>query len=119
MISEVLSICPKDRAFYYYILKDLSRGRNSLNYKMLQKVARNKKVSETFIIEQTKSMLSYITSYDEPDIDNYYAILNVPPDVSDAKIRQQWIELMKSHSSDKAGQQGLNRTKKIMRRIKY
>jgi len=33
-------------------------------------------------------MLSYITSYDEPDKDNYYEILIVPPDAFDAKIRR-------------------------------
>jgi len=87
-IRSFVDKCSKDRAFYYYVLKDLSRGRNSLNYKMLQKVARKKKVSENFIIEQTKSMLSYIISYDEPDMDNYYEILNVHPDAFDAKIRQ-------------------------------
>jgi len=69
----------KDRVFYYRVLKDVSKGKESQNYSILKKVARKKKVSESFIIEQAKSVLSYIAPYDEPEIDNYYEILNVPP----------------------------------------
>ena len=77
---DLIDKCSNDKIHHFNILKELSRGRNSLNYKILQKLAHKKKASETFIIEQTKSMLSYITSYDEPELDNYYEILNVSPD---------------------------------------
>ncbi|MCZ6684442.1 MAG: hypothetical protein O6849_00470 [Candidatus Dadabacteria bacterium] len=79
-IKRLVDKCFKDRTFYYFVLKDLSRGQNSLNYKILQKVARKKKVSEDFIIEQTKSVLSYITTYDEGELDNYYEMLKGSPE---------------------------------------
>ena len=112
-IKSLVDKFSKDRAFYYYVLKDISRGRSSINYKIMKKVARRKKVSENFIIEQAKSVLSYLAPYDEADLDDYYEILNVPPDASDEKIKLQWIELMKSHHPDKAGREGLDRAKKI------
>ncbi len=112
-ISSLVNKFSKDRTFYYNVIKDISRGRSSVNYKILKKVAHKKKVSENFIIEQAKSFLSYIDSYNEPDLDKYYDILNVPTDASDEKIRQQWIELMKSHHPDIVGQGELERAKKI------
>ncbi len=112
-IRSLVNKFSKDRIFYYYVLKDISMGRKSLNYKILKKVARKKKVSENFIIEQAKSVLSYIAPYDEPELDNYYEILNVSPDASNEIIREKWIELMKSHHPDKVGEQGVDRAKKI------
>ena len=103
----------KDRTFYYNVLKDISRGKSSANYKILKKVAYKKKVSENFIIERAKSVLSYIASFNGPDLDKYYDVFNVSPDASDKEIRQRWIELMKSNHPDKVGQGGLNRAKKI------
>lgn len=112
-IRSLVEKFSKDRAFYYYILKDISMGRESVNYKILKKVARKKKVSENFIIEQAKSVLSYIAPYDEPELENYYEILNVSPNASDQEIRERWIDLMKTHHPDKAGQTGADRAKKI------
>lgn len=103
----------KDRAFYYHVLKDISMGRESQNYKILKKVARKKKVSESFIIEQAKSVLSYIAPYDEPELENYYEVLNVSPDATDEIIREKWLELMKANHPDKVGQDGLDRAKRI------
>lgn len=112
-IRSLVNKFSKDRIFYYYVLKDISMGRKSLNYKILKKVARKKKVSENFIIEQAKSVLSYIAPYDEPELDNYYEVLNVSPDASNEIIREKWIELMKSHHPDKVGEEGVDRAKKI------
>ena len=112
-ISSLVNKFSKDRIFYYNVIKDISRGRSSVNYKILKKVARKKKVSENFIIEQAKTFLRYIDSYNEPDLDKYYDILNVPTNVSNEKIRQQWIELMKSNHPDIVGQDELERAKKI------
>ena len=112
-IRSLVNKVSKDRTFYYYVLKDISMGRKSLNYTILKKVARKKKVSENFIIEQAKSVLSYIALYDEPELDNYYEILNVSPDASNEIIREKWIELMKSHHPDKVGEEGVDRAKKI------
>lgn len=103
----------KDRVFYYHVLKDVSKGKESRNFSILKKVASKKKVSEIFIIEQAKSVLSYIAPYDEPEIDNYYEILNVPPDATVAMIRERWIELMKSYHPDKVGESGLDKATKI------
>ncbi len=112
-IMSLVNNFSKDSTFYYNVLKDISRGRGSANYKILKKVARKKKVSENFIIEQAKFVLGYIAPYDKPGLDKYYDILNVSPDTSDKEIRQQWIELMKSNHPDKVGQGGLDRAKKI------
>lgn len=112
-IRSLVDKFSKDRAFYYYVLKDISMGRDSVNYKILKKVARKKKVSESFIIEQAKSVLSYIAPYDEPELDNYYEILNVPPNATDEEIRERWIMLMKAHHPDKNGNETSDRAKKI------
>ncbi|GJM17005.1 MAG: hypothetical protein DHS20C13_23320 [Thermodesulfobacteriota bacterium] len=112
-ISSLVNEFSKDRAFYYNVLKDISRGQSSVNYKILKKVALKKKVSENFIIEQAKFVLGYIVPYDRPDLDKYYKILNVSPNASKEKIRQQWIKLMKSNHPDKVGQDGLDRAKQI------
>jgi|GEM_PF-2312325 len=112
-IRTLLDKFSKDRAFYYHVLKDVSKGKKSQNYSILKKVAKKKKVSESFIVDQAKSVLSYIAPYDEPDIDNYYEVLNVPPDATDDMIRERWIELMKSYHPDKAGESGLDKAKRI------
>jgi len=112
-IRTLVDKVSKDRAFYYYVLKDISMGRESINYKILKKVARKNKVSENFIIDQAKSVLSYIALYDEPELENYYEILNVPPNASDQEIRERWIELMKTCSPDKVGDGGTDKAKKI------
>ncbi|MEX0998532.1 MAG: LysM peptidoglycan-binding domain-containing protein [Thermodesulfobacteriota bacterium] len=112
-IRTLVNNFSKDRIFYYNVLKDISRGQSSENYKILKKVAYKKKVSENFIIEQAKLVLGYIASNDKLDLDNFYKILNVSPNASDEKIRQHWIELMKSHHPDKVGQGGLDRAKQI------
>jgi curved DNA-binding protein CbpA len=105
-----------DRVYYYHILKDISLGQRSPNYKLLEDIADKRKLSVDFIVEQSKSVLNiflpYYQSYQSDSLD-YYKILNVPKTASEEEIRRSWIELMKSHHPDKAGAQGLDTSKKI------
>lgn len=105
-----------DRVYYYHILKDISSGQRSPNYKLLEDIAERRKLSVDFIVEQSKSVLNffvpYYQSYQSDSLD-YYKILNVPKTAPDEEIRRSWIELMKSHHPDKAGAQGLDTSKKI------
>lgn len=105
-----------DRIYYYHILKDISSGRRSPNYRLLEGIAGRRKLSVDFIIEQSKSVLNffvpYYQSYETDSLD-YYRILNVPRNAPEEEIRRNWIELMKSHHPDMAGAQGLDASKKI------
>lgn len=112
-IRRLINKYSKNRAFYYHALKDISKGRESSNYSTLNKVATKKKVTENFIIEQAKSVLSYIDPYDEPETDNYYEILDIPLDASEQKIRERWIELTKSHDANNRTQEQLEKSNKI------
>ncbi len=112
-LAERLSL---DRVYYYHILKDISSGQRSPNYKLLEAIAARRKLSVDFIVEQSKSVLNfflpYYHSYQSDSLD-YYKILNVPKTASEEEIRRSWIELMKSHHPDKAGDEGLDTSKRI------
>ena len=115
-IREIVDKYSIDRIYYYHILKDISSGQRSPNFKHLQSVARKRKLSENFIIEQSKSVLNYFVPYYQSfqtDSLDYYKILNVPRNATEEEIRRSWIELMKSHHPDKAGADGLDVSKKI------
>ena len=112
-LAERLSL---DRVYYYHILKDISSGQRSPNYRLLEDIAERRKLSADFIVEQSKSVLNYFVPYyqgSETDSHDYYKILNVPRNAPEEEIRRNWIELMKSHHPDKAGAQGLDASKKI------
>ncbi len=115
-IRELADRFSLDRVYYYHILKDISSGQRSPNYKLLEDIAERRKLSVDFIVEQSKSVLNfflpYYQSYQSDSLD-YYKILNVPRTAQDEEIRRSWIELMKSHHPDKAGAQGLDTSKKI------
>ena len=102
-----------DRIFYFNILKDISDGKRSRNYDLLKKVARKRKLSENFIIEQAKSVLNFYVPYFQVELNDYYKILNVRYDATDEEIRRSWIELMKSHHPDRVGPDGLDEAKRI------
>ncbi|MBF8303513.1 MAG: Jem1p, DnaJ-like protein subfamily er 3, partial [Candidatus Dadabacteria bacterium] len=97
--------------FFFSLLKDISRGKDSPNYHALKKVARDEKISEQFIVEQAKFILSYFVPY-EPKED-YYKILNVSYTASAEEIKRSWLNLMKTYHPDKIGQDGLDITKKL------
>ena len=115
-IRELAERFSLDRVYYYHILKDISSGQRSPNYKLLEDIAVRRKLSVDFIMEQSKSVLNfflpYYQSYQSDSLD-YYKILNVPRNAPDEEIRRNWIELMKSHHPDKAGAEGLDPSKKI------
>ncbi len=115
-IRELAERFSLDRVYYYHILKDISSGRRSPNYKLLEGIAGRRKLSADFIIEQSKSVLNffvpYYQSYQSDSLD-YYKILNVPRNATEEEIRRNWIELMKSHHPDMAGAQGLDASKQI------
>ncbi|HZX13152.1 MAG TPA: hypothetical protein VFF49_01980, partial [Thermodesulfobacteriota bacterium] len=58
-IRELVREFSKDTFFFFSLLKDISRGKDSPNYHALKKVARDEKISEQFIVEQAKFILSY------------------------------------------------------------
>ena len=95
------------------MLKDINDGKNSPNYPIFSRIAQQKKVSESFIIDQAKSMVSYLAPYEQPDLDNYYEILGVDRSATDEQIRKKWISLMKFHHPDMAGEKESDRAKKI------
>lgn len=115
-IREVADRFSMDRVYYYHILKDISSGQRSPNFNLLKNLADRRKLSEDFIIEQSKTVLSYFIPYYEyyqSDSLDCYKILNVPWNASEEDMRRSWIELMKSHHPDKAGAEGLDTSKKI------
>jgi curved DNA-binding protein CbpA len=110
-IRELIGEFSKDAVFFCSLLKDISKGKDSPNYHVLKKVARDRKISEQFIIEQAKSILSLFAP-DEPKED-YYKILNISRLASADEIRSSWLDLMKTYHPDKIGDQGLDVTKKL------
>ncbi|MDA2919010.1 DnaJ domain-containing protein [Desulfobacterota bacterium AH_259_B03_O07] len=110
-IREILNEFSKDEVFFSSLLKDIAKGKDSTNYNLLKKVAKNKKISETFIIEQAKFILKYFTK-NEPKED-YYKILSVLPSSSSEEIRKSWLNLIKLQHPDKVGESGLETTKKL------
>ncbi len=112
-IREIVKKFSVDRIFYYSVLKDISNGRNSPNYHILQNVARKTNLSESFIVEQAKSVLNFYVPYYQSESPDYYKILNVKNDATEEEIRRSWIELMKSYHPDKVGPDGLDISKKI------
>jgi len=110
-IRELVREFSKDTFFFFSLLKDISRGKDSPNYHALKKVARDEKISEQFIVEQAKFILSYFVPY-EPKED-YYKILNVSHTASAEEIKRSWLNLMKTYHPDKIGQDGLDITKKL------
>lgn len=115
-IRELAERFSLDRIYYYHILKDISSGRRSPNYRLLEGIAGRRKLSVDFIIEQSKSVLNFFVPYyqsHQSDSLDYYKVLNVPRNATEEEIRRSWIELMKSHHPDMAGAQGLDASKKI------
>ncbi|MCI0482202.1 MAG: DnaJ domain-containing protein [Candidatus Dadabacteria bacterium] len=115
-IRELAERFSLDRIYYYHILKDVSSGRRSPNYKLLEGIAERRKLSVDFIVEQSKSVLNFFVPYyqsHQSDSLDYYKVLNVPRNATEEEIRRNWIELMKSHHPDMAGAQGLDASKQI------
>lgn len=115
-IRELAERFSLDRVYYYHILKDISSGQRSPNYRLLEGIAGRRKLSVDFIIEQSKSVLNFFVPYYQgyqSDSLDYYKVLNVPRNAPEEEIRRSWIELMKSHHPDKAGAKGLDASKKI------
>jgi curved DNA-binding protein CbpA len=93
------------------LLKDISKGKDSPNYHVLKKVAQKEKISEQFIIERAKFILSHFVPSDPKE--DYYKILNVSPTASTEEIRSSWLNLVKTYHPDKVGDEGLDFTKRI------
>ncbi len=101
----------KDRVFFYSVLKDISRGKDSPNYRVIRKIAKKKKIKEDFIVDQARSIISYLAP-EEPRED-YYRVLNVSPSATPEEIRRSWLSLVKEYHPDKMGAYGLDITKKL------
>lgn len=110
-IRELIREFSLYRVFYYSLLSDIAQGRESRHYYILKSIARDRKISEEFIIEQARSVLSHFAP--EKPKENYYEMLNVPPTASAEDIRKSWINLMKVYHPDSRGDVGLEVTKKL------
>lgn len=110
-VRELLREFSKDRLFFYSILKDISCGEDSPNYPLLERIAGAKRISPRYIVEASRMLLSYLAP-NEPEED-YYKVLGVHPTSSAVEIRRRWLELLKSLHPDKAGEAGLEATKKL------
>jgi curved DNA-binding protein CbpA len=99
------------RVFYYSLISDISQGRESRHYYILRRIARERKISEQFIIDQARLLLAHLGP-DKPQ-ENYYEVLNVSPTASAEDIRKSWINLMKTYHPDTMGEEGLDATKKL------
>jgi len=110
-IREVLREFSLYRVFFYSLLKDVMMGEDSPNFSILRKIAKDRKVSEQFIIEQAKLVLSHFAP--EEPAEDYYRILNVPPTASAGEIRKSWINSMKAYHPDHVGDHGLDITKSL------
>ena len=101
----------RDRVFFYSVLKDISRGKDSPNYRVIRKIAKKKKIKEDFIVDQARSIISYLAP--EEPVEDYYRVLNVSPSATPEEIRRSWLSLVKEYHPDKMGAYGLDITKKL------
>ena len=103
----------KNHHHYRSIILDISKGSKSRNFRIIREISKNRKVSERFIIDQAKSVISFFNPGDESDLEDYYQILECSQESDDEDIRNNWIRLMKLYHPDKIGEPGLEKTKKI------
>lgn len=110
---QLIEKCISNRHHYRSIVFDISRGSKSRNYKIIKEVSKSKKISDSFIIDQAKSVVSYFTSGKEDKFEDYYKTLQCPQGADEDQIRTSWIRLMKLYHPDKIGESGLEKSKKI------
>jgi len=103
----------KNHHHYRSIILDISKGTKSRNFRVIKEIAKNRKISERFIVDQARSVISFFNQGVEADLDDYYAILQCSLQSADEDIRSSWIRLMKLYHPDKIGEPGLEKTKKI------
>ena len=103
----------KNHHHYRLIILDISKGSKSRNFRLIKEIAKNRKISERFIVDQARSVISFFNQGAEEDLDDYYKILECSMQSDDEDIRNNWIRLMKLYHPDKIGEPGLEKTKKI------
>jgi len=103
----------KNHHHYRSIILDISKGSKSRNFRLIKKIAKNRKISDRFIVDQARSVISFFNQGAEEDLDDYYKILQCSMQSDDEDIRNNWIRLMKLYHPDKIGEPGLEKTKKI------
>ncbi|HML95677.1 MAG TPA: DnaJ domain-containing protein [Thermodesulfobacteriota bacterium] len=103
----------RDRVFYFHVLRDISSGERSPNFKLLRKIAEKRRVSTDFIIEQARLVVNYTIPNYQSDAPDYYKTLGVDREAGDEEIRRNWIELMKSNHPDLAGAEASEKAKLI------
>jgi len=110
-MRELVCEFSKNPPFFHSLLSDISKGKDSPNYHLLERVAGDKKVNEEFIVQQAKSILSFFAP-DRPK-DDYYETLRVLPTADTREIRKSWLKLVTAYHPDKVGDEGLSITKKL------
>jgi len=103
----------KNHHHYRSIILDISKGSKSKNFRLIKEIAKNRKISDRFIVDQARSVISFFNQGAEEDLDDYYKILQCSLQSDDEDIRNNWIRLMKLYHPDKIGEPGLEKTKKI------
>ncbi|TDJ04902.1 MAG: LysM peptidoglycan-binding domain-containing protein [Deltaproteobacteria bacterium] len=103
----------KNHHHYRSIILDISKGSKSRNFRVIKEIAKNRKISDRFIVDQARSVISFFNQGAEEDLDDYYEILQCSLQSDDEDIRNNWIRLMKLYHPDKIGEPGLEKTKKI------
>ncbi len=103
----------KNHRHYRSIVLDISKGPKSRNFKIIKEISKSKKISESFIVDQAKSVVSFFSPDDVDELEDYYKILECSQHCGEEEIRNNWIRLMKLYHPDKIGQSGIEKTKKI------
>lgn len=97
--EELAKEFSRNPELFFPILKDISRGKKSPNYRILKKAA-GKESREEFITGRAKSILSRSA----PD-DDYDKVLS--------ELRRHWLNLLNIHHPDKTGEKWLSVKERI------
>lgn len=97
--EELAKEFSRNPELFFPILKDISRGKKSPNYRILKKAA-GKESREEFITGRAKSILSLSA----PD-DDYDKVLS--------ELRRHWLNLLNIHHPDKTGEKWLSVKERI------
>ena len=60
----------KNHHHYRSIILDISKGTKSRNFRVIKEIAKNRKISERFIVDQARSVISFFNQGAEEDLDD-------------------------------------------------
>lgn len=65
-IEQLVTEFSLNRVFFYSLLNDVSMGKDSSNYQVLNEIALDRSIDEQLIVERANSIISYLTQ-DDPE----------------------------------------------------